>query len=106
MITGTSEFDTAEVWMKSGKEVAVATLIESYVGGPFPLGASLVIDNNRNFRGSVSDGCVEPAIIKEAQAVIESGNPRILEYVLAGAEARDAGFSKGGKIRVYLERIG
>ena len=92
--------------MKSGLEVVVATLVESYGGGPFPLGACLVIDENGNFQGSVSGGCLEPAIISQAQAIIQSGDPHMVEYVLTDKEARKAGFANGGKIRVYLERVG
>jgi len=65
-----------------------------------------VIDAEGNFEGSVSGGCVEGAVIAEAIDVIESGKPRMLEFGVADETAWRVGLSCGGKIRVYLERLG
>ena len=65
-----------------------------------------MIDAEGNFEGSVSGGCVEGAVIAEAIDVIESGKPRMLEFGVADETAWRVGLSCGGKIRVYLERLG
>ncbi|MDH6229644.1 xanthine/CO dehydrogenase XdhC/CoxF family maturation factor [Mesorhizobium soli] len=96
----------AEEWMKSGRDVAVATVVETWGSAPRPAGSCLVIDSEGNFQGSVSGGCVEGAVIAEAADVIESGKPRVLEFGVADETAWRVGLSCGGRIRVYVERLG
>lgn len=96
----------AEGWMKGGREVAVATVVETWGSAPRPVGSHLVIDSEGNFQGSVSGGCVEGAVIAEAADVIESGKPRMLEFGVADETAWRVGLSCGGRIRVYVERLG
>jgi len=97
---------TAEHWMKEGREVALATVIQTWGSAPRPVGSHLVIDSNANFEGSVSGGCVESAVISEAMEVIGDGEPRMLEFGVADETAWRVGLSCGGKIRVYVERVG
>jgi xanthine/CO dehydrogenase XdhC/CoxF family maturation factor len=96
----------AETWMGEGKEVAIATVIETWGSAPRPAGSHLVVDEAGNFFGSVSGGCVEGAVISEAADVIASGNPKMLEFGVADETAWQVGLSCGGRIRVYLERLG
>ena len=98
--------ETAEVWMREGREVAVATVIDTWGSAPRPRGSHLVIDGEGNFEGSVSGGCVEGAVITEALGVIETGEPRMLEFGVADETAWRVGLSCGGKIRVRVERVG
>ncbi|WP_378942721.1 XdhC family protein [Mesorhizobium sp. ANAO-SY3R2] len=96
----------AEGWMKDGKDVAVATVVETWGSAPRPVGSHLVIDAEGTFHGSVSGGCVEGAVISEALDVIESGTPKMLEFGVADETAWRVGLSCGGRIRVYVERLG
>ncbi|MCD2182083.1 XdhC family protein [Rhizobium sp. GN54] len=96
----------AERWMDDGRTVAVATVVETWGSAPRPVGSHLVIDADGNFHGSVSGGCVEGAVITEAQDVIDSCEPRMLEFGVADETAWRVGLSCGGRIRVYLERLG
>ncbi len=72
---------------------------------PRPVGSHLVLDEEGNFEGSVSGGCVEGAVVGEALDVIGSGQPRMLEFGVADETAWRVGLSCGGRIRVYLERV-
>jgi len=100
------ELETAEAWMKAGREVAVATVVETWGSAPRPVGSHLVIDQDGNFEGSVSGGCVEGAVMTEAMDVLSSGAPRMLEFGVADETAWRVGLSCGGRIRVYVERVG
>ena len=101
-----NELATAERWMKSGREVAIATVIETWGSAPRPTGSHLVVDEDGNFEGSVSGGCVEGEVITQAMEVIASGAPKLLEFGVADETAWRAGLSCGGRIRVYVERVG
>lgn len=95
----------AEAWVGEGRRVAIATVIETWGSAPRPVGSHLVIDGAGNFEGSVSGGCVEGAVISEAADIIETGNPRILEFGVADETAWRVGLSCGGRIRVLVERV-
>ena len=58
----------AEDWRKAGRGVALATVVETWGSAPRPVGSNLVIDDEGNFLGSVSGGCVEGAVV--------TGSPR------------------------------
>ena len=96
----------AESWMKDGKDVAIATVVETWGSAPRPVGSHLVIDADGNFHGSVSGGCVEGAVVSEAADVIDSGKPRMLAFGVADETAWQVGLSCGGRIKVYVERLG
>jgi xanthine/CO dehydrogenase XdhC/CoxF family maturation factor len=95
----------AEDWRKGGREVALATVVETWGSAPRPVGSNLVIDGEGNFLGSVSGGCVEGAVVTEALDVIESGQPKMLEFGVADETAWKVGLSCGGKIRVFVEKV-
>ena len=97
--------DIAQAWMKEGRKVAIATVIETWGSAPRPVGSHLVIDGDGNFQGSVSGGCVEGAVITEAADVIASGAPKVLDFGVADETAWRVGLSCGGRIRVLVERV-
>ena len=103
--TDTDILREAETWRRSGRDVALATVVETWGSAPRPTGSHLVVDGEGTFLGSVSGGCVEGAVITEALDVIADGKPRTLEFGVADETAWQAGLSCGGRIKVYLERV-
>src|SRR5271154_7458324 len=95
----------AQEWKEAGRDVALATVVETWGSAPRPVGANLVIDAEGNFLGSVSGGCVEGAVVTEAIDVIDSGKPKMLEFGVADETAWKVGLSCGGTIRVYVEKV-
>lgn len=96
---------TAEQWRDNGRQVALATVVETWGSAPRPVGSHLVIDAEGNFEGSVSGGCVEGAVVSEAVDVISSGKPRMLEFGVADETAWRVGLSCGGRIKVFVEPL-
>ena len=96
----------AEDWKKKGRGVALATVVETWGSAPRPVGSNLVIDDEGNFLGSVSGGCVEGAVVTEALDVIASGQPKMLEFGVADETAWNVGLSCGDTIRVFVEKVG
>ena len=97
--------ETASSWLDQGHKVALATVIKTWGSAPRPAGSQLVVDQDGDFLGSVSSGCVEGAVIAEAMDVIADGKPRLLEFGVADETAWRVGLSCGGRIRVYVERV-
>ncbi len=95
----------AQEWGEAGKGVAVATVVSTWGSAPRPVGSHLVIDEEGNFLGSVSGGCVEGAVVTEALDVIDSARPKMLEFGVADETAWKVGLSCGGKIKVYVEKV-
>ena len=97
--------DQAAQWLKDGRKVALATVIETWGSAPQPVGSQLVIDGDSNFIGSVSGGCVEGAVVTEALDLIASGKPMTLHFGVADETAWKVGLACGGQIRVYVEPL-
>ena len=97
--------EIASEWLKSGRKVALATVIETWGSAPQPVGSQLVIDEDGNFEGSVSGGCVEGAVVTEALDIIGSGKPKVLHFGVADETAWKVGLACGGKIGVYVEPV-
>ncbi len=96
----------AEMWIGESRSVAIATVIETWGSAPRPVGSHLVVDADGNFEGSVSGGCVEGAVITAAIDVVATGEARMLEFGVADETAWRVGLSCGGRIRIYIERLG
>ncbi len=95
----------AQEWKLAGRDVALATVVETWGSAPRPVGSHLVIDSEGNFLGSVSGGCVEGDVITDALDMIAMGGQHMLEFGVADETAWRAGLSCGGRIRVYVQSI-
>ena len=97
--------EQASAWPKAGRTVATATVVETRGPAPPPLGSHPGIDDEGNFVGSVSGGCVEGAVVTEALDIIASGKPKLMQFGVADETAWKVGLACGGKIGVYVEPI-
>ncbi|WP_370401228.1 XdhC family protein [Sulfitobacter sp. JB4-11] len=98
--------EQALAWVEDGQGAALATVIETWGSAPRRVGAQLVVAGDGAMEGSVSGGCVEGAVVMEAQEVIEKGGTRVLEYGVSDGDAFAVGLACGGNIRVLVEPIG
>ena len=96
----------ASQWLSEGRKVALATVVKTWGSSPLPVGSQLVIDDNYAFAGSVSGGCIEGAVIEEAQLVIKNGEAKLLNFGIENERAWEVGLSCGGDIEIYVEQIG
>ncbi len=106
-MSGTDQtiLDQAALWLKQGRKVALATVIETWGSAPQSVGSQLAIDGEGNFIGSVSGGCVEGAVVTEALEAIEAGKSKVLSFGVADETAWQVGLACGGKIRVLVEPL-
>ncbi len=99
-------FEHLQRWRAAGKHVALATVVRTWGSSPRAEGSHLAVEEGGGFVGSVSGGCVEGAVIAEALGVIAQGAPKLLEFGVSDEQAWDVGLACGGKVQVYVERIG
>lgn len=93
-------------WVRDGRTVALATVIQTWGSAPRPVGSQLVISDEAAMMGSVSGGCVEGAVVEEALDSFADGTPRLLTYGVTDDEAFAVGLACGGTIRVLVEPVG
>ncbi|HRP98270.1 MAG TPA: XdhC family protein, partial [Rhodocyclaceae bacterium] len=96
-------FERIVAWQAAGKGVALATVVRTWGSSPRPEGSHLAVEEGGEFIGSVSGGCIEGAVIRDA---IADGRPRLLEFGVSDERAWEVGLACGGRVQVYVERIG
>lgn len=105
MSDGVEVLRQAAAWSEGGLGVAMATVVSTWGSAPRPTGSQLAVNERGEFVGSVSGGCVEPAVIQSALEAIRDGKPRLLEYGVSHDRAWEVGLACGGTIEVYVERL-
>jgi xanthine dehydrogenase accessory factor len=99
--TPTAE-ETAADWLRGGHRVVVATLVERLGSAPLDPGAQMLIDDSGRIEGSVTGGCIEAALVEEAQAILAGGPPRLITYGISDEVAAGVGLMCGGTVRVFI----
>jgi xanthine dehydrogenase accessory factor len=94
--------DTLERWASDGLRFATATLVKTERSAPRAPGAVLAVSERGEVAGSVTGGCVEPAVYEEAQAVLAGGPPRLVCYGITDEDAFDVGLPCGGTVHIFL----
>lgn len=97
--------DKVADWREAGKQAALATVVKVEKSGPLGPGTSMAVSEDGEVVGSVSGGCVEPAVFEEAMSAIESGKSRYLSYGISDDEAFGVGLTCGGVIHIFVERV-
>jgi xanthine dehydrogenase accessory factor len=89
-------------WLDEGKQAAIAIVVAKKGSAMRPVGAKLAICADGSLQGSVSGGCVESAVIEEAQACMHSGQPKLLHYGVSDDTAWSVGLMCGGEIDILV----
>ena len=97
--------DRAAHWLAEGRRVALATVIATWGSSPRPVGSLMAVSDDGAMAGSVSGGCIEGAVVHEAQAVMADGEPRMLSFGVTNEMAWEVGLACGGKLEIYVEAV-
>ncbi len=87
------------------EDIVIARVVKTWGSSPRPVGSTLVIDQELNMYGSVSGGCVEGAVLKEAKKLFSSKGGKMLGYGVTDEDAWSVGLSCGGRISVYIQKL-
>ena len=93
---------TLEGGNAEGLRFATATVVKVERSAPLGPGAVLAVSEKGEVAGSVTGGCVEPAVYDEAQEVLAGGPPRLVTYGIADEDAFEVGLPCGGTVHIFL----
>ena len=96
---------TLSRWHADGRRAAIATVVERRGSAPRDAGASLALSDRGEIAGSVTGGCVEPAVLQEAEEVLEGGPARLREYGITDDAAFQVGLACGGTVAILIAEL-
>ena len=105
MSAGDDVLGTAARWLGEGRKVALGTVVKTWGSSPRQAGSQIAVRDDGAFVGSVSGGCIEGAVIGEAQAAMADGKVRRLEFGVSDETAWSVGLACGGRIEVFVEPV-
>ena len=94
-------------WLEEGRRFVQALLIEVEGSAPLPAGAMMLVDEHGAIEGSITGGCVEGAVVSEAEAIMagERG-PGVLTYGISDELAGTVGLMCGGIVHIFVQELG
>jgi len=99
-------FQSTAQWLKQGRHVVLATVVETWGSAPRPAGALLAVRDDGQVAGSVSGGCVEDDLIERIRKRQLAGDkPELTVYGITKEEAARFGLPCGGQLRIVLEPL-
>ena len=98
--------EEANDWIETNQKVVLATVIQTWGSSPRQTGSRMIVNENGDFSGSVSGGCVESAVVRECVGLIKDNKPfKKIEFKVSNQSAWEGGLACGGEIAIYLEQI-
>ncbi len=90
---------------RAGQKCAVATIVE--VAGSIPSfqSAKMLIREDGTMVGTIGGGCTEAEVWQAARDVMDTEQPRMLQFHLGQDAAYDNGLICGGQLNVYVEPV-
>ena len=90
---------------KSGQKCALATIVQ--VNGSIPSfeSAKMLVREDGSIAGTIGGGCVEAEVWNAAREVMETHQPRHMNFALNQDAAYDNGLICGGQLNVFVEPI-
>jgi xanthine dehydrogenase accessory factor len=98
--------DVAVAWLRDGRRFVQALLIEVEGSAPLPAGAMLLADDDGNIEGSITGGCVESAVVQEAETIMAGRlGGKVLRYGISDELAGTVGLMCGGIVHVFVHEL-
>lgn len=99
-------FADLDRWRAAGQRVALARVVDVEGSGPRLPGAAMAVSEDGEVAGSVSGGCVEGAVVAEAQMVLSGqSEPRLVTFGYSDDDAFAVGLTCGGTIHLFIEPL-
>lgn len=88
--------------IEMGEPTALVTVVRAQGSTPRHLGAKMVVNADGSLGGSIGGGSLEFRVIRDAQQALLEGQPRLIEYDLAGNGPESVGLC-GGAEAVFMD---
>lgn len=92
-------------WAEDGTPAAIASVVDVKRSAPRDPGAVMALSVDGEIAGSVTGGCVEPAVVEDAREVLAGGPPRVRQFGIVDEEAFEVGLPCGGDVTILIERM-
>jgi xanthine/CO dehydrogenase XdhC/CoxF family maturation factor len=92
-------------WRRAGRRVWLLTVAQTFGASPRPPGSLAAVRDDGILVGSVSGGCIEGAVVKEAREIMDGAPARLLEFGVSNEQAWEVGLACGGRVQVYVEAV-
>jgi xanthine dehydrogenase accessory factor len=98
--------DIAVAWLRERRRFVQALLVDVEGSAPLPAGAMMLIGERGEIEGSITGGCVEGAVVTEAEAILagERG-PGVLTYGISDELAGTVGLMCGGIVHIFVQEL-
>jgi xanthine dehydrogenase accessory factor len=97
--------DTIRSCLDQGKRGVMATIVRRVGATPRDAGAKIFIEEGGKLFGTIGGGCVEAEAWQKAQAILQSGVPRLFHYAMDGRQVEDEGMICGGSLDIFMEPV-
>jgi len=98
--------EEAHSWIGIGQSVILATVIQTWGSSPRPIGSRMIVNQQGDFSGSVSGGCVESAVVRECMSLLQDKNShKTLDFKVSNENAWEVGLACGGEMEIFIETI-
>ena len=95
--------EEANSWIKSNHKVVLVTVIKTWGSSPRQVGSKMIVNENGDFSGSVSGGCVESSVIEDSLLLIKENRQfKKIELKVSDENAWELGLACGGEITIFL----
>src|ERR1700733_11878023 len=95
--------EVAIAWLREERRFVQALLIEVEGSAPLPVGAMMVVDENGSIEGSITGGCVEGAVVQEAEEILATDGPaKLVKYGISDELAGTVGLMCGGIVHIFI----
>lgn len=92
-------------WLMEEKQVALATVVQTWGSAPRRVGARLAVAADGQFSGSVSGGCVENAVIAASIESLKTGRAQLMHFGVPDETAWEVGLACGGSLDVFVKPV-
>ena len=83
--------------------VVLATVVEVSGASPAKVGAQMVLHADGTTGGTVGGGNLEAAVLADARAALDDGQPRLAHYALTEEGPDAVGVLCGGDVRAFIQ---
>lgn len=105
MTTARRTARTASAWLREGRRVVAALLVDIEGSAPLEPGALMLIAEDGAIEGSITGGCVEAAVVGEAKAIFAGAAAHTVTYGISDELAGSVGLTCGGTVHVFVHEL-